>query len=173
MSGKQRKYLVVTLLAALLGVVILRQVVTLSHVTMVLSNAICPLLVSSHAIARNLTNDRGDLVYDSLSILSERKDPIAVGRAIQLLQSDDDYTWLNAAEYLGACGQQEAVPYLIKALRHTAWRSDYKTAQYLKNLTSQDFGTDFQKWESWWEQTHPDSHMNWESYLGYNPRLSK
>jgi hypothetical protein len=173
-GAQQRKYrYVVVLSVTLLGVLVLRQVAALSDITMVILDLSCPLLVSSHAIARNLASDRGDLVYDSLEILSHRRDPIAVGRAIQLLQSDDDYAWLNAAQYLGACGRQEAVPYLIKALRHTAWRSDSERAQYLKSLTSQDFGTDFQKWKSWWEQTHADSHMDWESHLGYSPRLGR
>jgi hypothetical protein len=171
-SAKQRKYLM-TISMVLLGVVVFRQVAALSDLTMVFSDHACPLLVSSRAVARNLTSDRGDIVYDSLEILSHRSDPIAVDRADQLLHSEDDYTWLNAAEYLGACGRQEAIPYLIKALRHTAWHSDPETVQFLKSLTSQDFGTDFQKWKSWWVQSHPDSRMDWDSHLGYSPRLSK
>ena len=170
--AKQRKLWII-LPVVILGVLVLRQVAALTGFTMGLCDHISPLLVSSHAIARNLSTDRGDLVYDSLYILSQRKDPIAVDRAIQLLQSDDDYTWLNATDYLGACGRQEAVPYLIKALRHTAWRSDSERVRHLQKLTSQDFGADFQKWKAWWEQNHPDPHIDWESHLGFSPRLKK
>ena len=136
-------------------------------------NFFCPWLVSSHAIARNLDNERGDLVYDSLSILRDRKDPIAVNRALELLKSDDDYTWLNAATYLGACGRQEAVPYLIKALRHTASKAYQEEADELQSLTGQDFGADFKKWKAWWEQAYPDSNFDWQSHLGFNPQLNR
>lgn len=79
--------------------------------------------------------------------------------------------WLNAAIYLGACNRQEALPYLIKALRHTAWRSDQTTARYLSNLTKLDFGTDFDKWQRWRITAHPRVKFDWESSLGHMPRL--
>jgi hypothetical protein len=133
---------------------------------MVFFNRFFPFFPSSRALARNAENGSGDIVYDSLRILTQRKDPILVYRAIEMLQSNDDYKWLDAAIYLGACGRQEAVPYLIKALRHKALRSYDQEAGYLTALTSQDNGTDFEKWKSWWEKTHPDSQMDWDSNLG-------
>ena len=134
--------------------------------TMVFFNRLFPFFPSSRALARNAENGGGDIVYDSLKILTQRKDPIAVYRAIEMLQSNDDYKWLNAAIYLGACGRQEAVPYLIKALRHTASHYYDQEAGYLAALTAQNYGTDFEKWKSWWEKTHPDSQMDWNSNLG-------
>jgi len=132
---------------------------------------ISPKLVSSPSVAENVMKGSGDIVYDSLGILADRRDPIVVDRAIDLLNSDDDYMWLNAAQYLGACGRQEAVPYLIKALRHTAWRSDAKRVQLLRELTNEDFGTDFSRWQSWWVMRHPDNGMDWASNLGHAPRI--
>jgi hypothetical protein len=131
-----------------------------------------PGLISSSNYARNLDSKDPDLVRESLAHLTDRRDPIAVTRAVGLLQSTDDYIWLNAAHYVGVCGRQEAVPYLIKALRHTAWRADNATAQYLRQLTGQDFGTDFPRWQQWWLGLHPDSAMDWASHLGFSPRLA-
>src|SRR5687768_2603344 len=75
--------------------------------------------------------------------LTRKADPVAVPRALELLESPDESIWLNAAHYLGACKRSESVPYLIKALRHTSRRSDETTATYLKAVTGQDFGSDF------------------------------
>jgi hypothetical protein len=154
-------------LAALVGgFFLVRQLTAMTEITAGLADNFCPLLLSSDALARNVSGDQGDLLYDSLSILARRKDPVAVDRALPLLKSDDDYAWLNAALYLGACNRKEAVPYLIKALRHTAWRSKPEEIAYLHNLTGQDFGDDFPKWKAWWEQTHPEFPMDWRSHLG-------
>ena len=133
---------------------------------MLFCNRLFPSYPSSRALTRNVEDGSGEIVYDSLNILTQRKDPMAVYFEIDMLQSDDDYEWLNAAIYLGACGRKEAVPYLIKALRHTALRSHDQEAGYLTALTSQNFGTDFGKWKTWWETTHPDSKMDWDSNLG-------
>jgi HEAT repeat protein len=133
---------------------------------MVFCNRLLPSFPSSRALTRNVEDGSGAIVYDSLEILTQRKDPMAVYFEIGMLQSHDDYEWLNAAIYLGACGRQEAVPYLIKALRHTALRSYDQEAGYLRALTSQNYGTDFEKWKSWWEKTNPDSQMDWNSNLG-------
>jgi len=132
-----------------------------------------PGVIPASSYARNLDSNDPDIVRESLAHLADRKDPVAVGRAVELLQSTNDYIWLNAAHYVGACGRREAVPYLIKALRHTAWRSDQETAQYLRILTDQDFGTDFTRWQQWWLGQHPDSAINWTSHLGFSPRVAK
>jgi hypothetical protein len=132
-----------------------------------------PGVIPASSYARNLRSDDTDLVRESLGHLAGRKNPIAVPRAIELLQSPDDYIWLNAAHYVGVCKRQEAVPYLIKALRHTAWRSDSETVQCLRDLTGADFGTDFTLWQQWWLASHPNDSFDWESHLGHAPRLAK
>jgi hypothetical protein len=133
---------------------------------MLFCNRLFPFYPSSRALTRNVESGSGDIVFDSLDILTQRKDPMAAYLEVDMLQSDNDYEWLKAAIYLGACGRQEAVPYLIKALRHAALRSHDQEAGYLTALTGQNFGTDFEKWKSWWEKTHPDSQMDWGSHLG-------
>jgi hypothetical protein len=130
-----------------------------------------PGIIPASSYAHNLDSDDPDLVRESLAHLRDRKDPIAIKRAVELLQSTDDYIWLNAAEYVGVCGRQEAVPYLIKALRHTAWRADNETAQTLLALTGQPFGTNFSQWHEWWLGQHPNSEIDWTSHLGFSPRL--
>jgi hypothetical protein len=115
-----------------------------------------PGLMRSEAIAANLDKG-GSIAYSSLGILEERKWPGAQAKAKTFLKSDDSYLWLNSAFYLAALGDKDAVPYLIKGLRHPAWRSYPKAAAYLKALTGQDYGTDFNQWKSWWQETYPDS----------------
>src|SRR5215813_12437075 len=94
-------------------------------------NYLLPGLVPSSRLATNLECNDPELVYTSLSILALRADPVATHRAEELLSSKDPYVWLNAARYLAACGQQEAVPYLIKSLRHKAWKSYPESATNL------------------------------------------
>ena len=169
MDKDQLAKILASLLAGILLVVAAASVVESNDMPMVFCNHLFPFYPSSRALVRNVESGRGNIVHDSLDILTQRKDPIAVFHAIDMLDTKDDYTWLNAAIYLGACGRQEAVPYLIKALQHRASGSDDEEAGYLTALTSQNFGTDFAKWKSWWEKTHPDSQMDWNSNLGQSP----
>ena len=110
-------------------------------------------------------------VVHGLEHLTERADPAGIPRARQLLKSTHNEIWLNAALYLGVCKQQEAAPYLIKALRHTDSYVDKKTVLYLKNITGEEFGTDFSKWQQWWLSDHPGFVFDWESCLGSRPRI--
>jgi hypothetical protein len=130
-----------------------------------------PGLVPASSYVNNLKSDDPDLVRESLGFLARRKDPSGISNALPLLQSKDDYIWLNAALYTGACGRQEAVPYLIKALRHTAWRADPDTLAALTALTGQNLGNDFSKWHAWWVSQNPNQPFDWTSHLGYAPRV--
>jgi hypothetical protein len=132
-----------------------------------------PGVIPARTYAANLTSSNPDLVRESLAHLTARADSVGVPRAIELLQSPDDYIWLNAAHYLGACQRQEAVPYLIKALRHTAWRSDERTVRHLRALTGQDFGSSFEQWRAWWTEHHSGQVLDWDSSLGHAPRLAE
>jgi hypothetical protein len=138
-----------------------------------LVETVWPGAVPARAYAANLRSSNPDLVRESLAHLTDRADPVAVPRAIELLQSPDDYIWLNAAHYLGACQRQEALPYLIKALRHTAWRSDEATVRRLRALTGQDFGASFGRWQAWWTEQHAGQAIDWTSSLGHSPRLAE
>jgi len=161
--------LLALLLVALIGLV---WIVPRSMFLTAVVEHMCPGLIPASSYARNLDSGNADLTRESLSYLADRKNPIAIPRAIELLESTDDYIWLNAAHYVGACGRAEATPYLIKALRHTAWRADPETVQYLRSLTGQDFGADFPRWQSWWLERHPDASIDWTSHLGFSPRVS-
>lgn len=112
------------------------------------------------------------VIRECLWELHARKDMRGISRAIELLEHPDDYVWLNAALYLGAMGRSESVPYLIKALRHTAARSDIDTIRYLRALTKQDMA-DFEQWRQWWTATHPDFRIQWETHLGERPRFTE
>lgn len=159
-------------LIALVAVVIGRTV-PLSVSLAAFVEHLLPSVIPAGSYARNLDSPDPDLVRESLAHLASRKDPIAVPQALPLLKSTDDYIWLNAAHYLGVCGQQEAVPYLIKALRHTAWRADAERVKSLQALTGQSFGSDFAQWQQWWLQQHPEAAPDWSSDLGHKPRIAQ
>lgn len=169
----KRVVIISLVLVAIFGVVIpVSYLVPRNMFVMGLVEHMAPGLIPAGSLARNLESGDSDLIRESLAHLTDRRNSIAVTRAVQLLQSADDYIWLNAAHYVGSCGRQEAVPYLIKALRHTAWRADNETAGYLRSLTGQDFGIDFARWRTWWLGQHPDNELDWTSHLGFSPRLS-
>lgn len=118
--------------------------------------------VSSDTIVTNLSSEDRDLVMSSLHILSEREDPSGREKAYKLLQSEDNYIWFNACQYLAELGDTNSVPYLIKGLDHPAWRSHNQVADYLKTLTGKSFGKDQEKWVQWWENKCPESRFSFE-----------
>jgi len=127
-SSFERRLLISLVVAGVLAATAVLLVIPRNTFLTGLAERSFPGLISGRSLVRNLESNDQDLVRESLYLLTRRKDPVGVPQALKLLKSDDDYIWLNAALYTGACGQQEAVPYLIKALRHTAWRADPKTA---------------------------------------------
>lgn len=132
-----------------------------------------PGIISSRSFLRAVMNPERDDAYSAYNILGNRKSVIARDIAIVHLKSDDDYLWLNAALYLGHIEEPASIPYLIKALRHTAWRSDEEKRDLLKKLTGEDHGTDFIRWHSWWMEHHEGSTIDWESNLGFRPRIKE
>lgn len=121
---------------------------------------------------RSIAADPSDHGYSGYEILSKRGSDAAIAEALRDLDSTDAYVWINAAAYLGGWGRQEAVPYLIKGLRHTAWRSDAERVKMLQQLTKQTIGNDFDRWRSWYEAEPDAKKIDWNSYLGHAPRLS-
>ncbi|RLC66146.1 MAG: hypothetical protein DRI48_05340, partial [Chloroflexi bacterium] len=111
---------------------------------------------NSEDLVLHLSSADPDIVMTALSVLKDRQDPAGKDKARELLNNDNEYIWLNAALYLGAVGDEQAAPYLIKALTHAAWRVHEEAADYLRTLTGQDFGADYAAWAEWWqEQGHP------------------
>ena len=111
------------------------------------------------------SSDRGD-VFNGYHHLTKRANPAGVNKAIKHLNSDDEYIWLNATLYLGACGEEISVPYLIKALRHPAWRAREEIVEYLKKITGEDFEYDYNRWKSWWDTQNSSVDIDWVSNLG-------
>jgi hypothetical protein len=142
-----------------------------SEFLMSMAEFMAPGLIPTSRLRENLKSSNKDLVVETLAVLTERKDPAALDLAIPLLTRPDDYVWLNAAHYAGSCDRQEAVPYLIKALRHTAFRSDNERVALLQKMTGQDYGNDFGRWQAWWLKEHPDFVLDWDSSLGFAPRI--
>lgn len=168
----KRSHYILILGALLFGAFVLRVALRSSLLPSVIESW-HPGRIPASSYARLLDSSDPDEIMHGFYHLTKRADPIAVARGIDLLSHEDDYIWLNAALYLGACKRQEAVPYLIKALRHTAWRSDSEKAQYLRTITGADFGADFGRWQQWWLVRHPDSAIDWNSHLGHAPRIAK
>jgi len=131
-----------------------------------------PGIVSPESYKRAVMHPERDDAYSAYDILGQRHSEVAHQIALQQLNSSDPYLWLNAAEYLGEIGDAKSVPWLIKALRHTAWRGDDKTKASLVMLTGTDC-RNFNGWQDWWLSSHPNSHFDWDSYLGFRPRASK
>ena len=127
---------------------------------------------STKSLVAKLNSSNSETVGSGYYYLTERVNPVAIDKAKEHLSSEDDYIWLNAALYLGACGSESSVPFLIKALRHTAWRSDENTVAYLQAITGQDFEADFGAWKSWWDASGREVHIDWTSKLGHNPRTT-
>jgi hypothetical protein len=119
-------------------------------------------LMPSDSIVRNLEADTGSLVSGSLDVLAERKYAGAQTRGRELLRSRDEYVWFSAALYLGKLGDSAAVPYLIKGLRHPAWRAHAQVVVELQALTGQAIGNDFEAWRQWWVAQHPGESFNFE-----------
>jgi len=132
-----------------------------------------PGIVSSESYKRAVMDPASNDAYSAYDTLGQRRSKVALDVAQKQLNSADDYLWMNAAHYLGCIGNSASIPYLIKALRHAAWRADGERRRLLVKLTGEDFGTDFTKWQQWWLLQHPNFQMDWESHLGFQPRLQK
>jgi len=117
---------------------------------------------SGEELAKDLYSSNGDTVRSALYRLENRKDPAGRNAACKLLESDDDYIWFNAGLYLASIGDEKSIPYLIKGLKHPAWRSHAQVASYLQQLTGQKHARDQKKWIAWWKATHPGTTFSFE-----------
>ena len=131
-----------------------------------------PGLISTKSWVRCLEEDPASHGYSVYGYLEKRRTDAAVKHALGHLNSDDAYLWLNAATYLGSRNRKEAIPYLIKSLRHTAWRSVEDRADQLRHLTERSFGNNFDYWKEWYLSTSPEVIPDWDSSLGPSPRIN-
>ncbi|MEO0452709.1 MAG: hypothetical protein AAFY98_01060, partial [Verrucomicrobiota bacterium] len=130
-----------------------------------------PRLISTNSWIRSLEADPTGHGYSIYGFLQKRETDAAIEHALEHIHSDDDYLWLNAATYLGSRGKREAIPYLIKSLRHTASYSIQERIIILERLSGQRFGADFFAWKTWYLSTNPNQIPDWESALGHRPSV--
>ena len=159
----------IVVMAVVLGLLMLRQKSVLPP--SVMGEMIVPYLISDEAWRASIAADPTAHGYSGYGILQDRGSDAAIVEGLRDLNSDDAYVWMNASLYLGSRGRSEAVPYLIKALRHTAWRSDGERVELLEKLTNQSFVNDFDLWREWYESQSQVIEMDWTSSLGGSPRL--
>jgi hypothetical protein len=150
---KKRLRIVVAVILCVAGSLGIYRLVTSTSIGVALTGDVVP----SSTLIDNLSSDDPDLVMTSLNVLQNRADPSGQKQARKLLSSSNDYIWFNAALYLGAINDQQAVPYLIKGLKHPAYRSYPDVVRELQAITSQTFGMDQAKWIEWWGQQNPRS----------------
>ncbi len=122
---------------AVIGLVIIRQKSVLPPT--VLGEHFAPQLISDEAWRQSISEDPTADGYSGYGILQDRRSDVAIQEGLRDLRSEDAYVWMNAASYLGSRGRKEAIPYLIKGLRHTAWRSDDERVELLEQLTGETF----------------------------------
>ncbi len=162
-SRKKRERIINTCVCVLLGAVVWSAInrIPENATLLPIAEAVAPGLVSASKLIDNLKSSDTDLLQETLSILTIREEPVALDHAIPLLQHADRFVWVPAALYVGSFNKVEAVPYLIKALRHGWKRSHEKCVAHLQSITGQAFENDFDQWKSWWENNHPDLEFDW------------
>jgi vesicle coat complex subunit len=107
--------------------------------------AVMPLI---HAL-----NDEEEFVQTHIvQSLGELKDPKAVLPLIALLTAEREVIRTHAARALGEIRDPKAIGALITALNDEVC-CDH-AAEALKKITDQDFGTDYDRWNSWWSSTN-------------------
>lgn len=125
--------------------------------------------VSSKQLVENLESGDPRLLSESLVALKVRRASEGLSKAVELLASQDDYVWVNAAHYLGSNNREESIPYLIKALRHSSHQGDSERLNFLKRITGENF-SDFKSWQSWYINRYGEWQGDWNTYLGPVPR---
>jgi hypothetical protein len=163
LSPNTRKTLIIA--GVLLFIIVsIREFAARSDSTMVFLGISVPPLISDASIARNLNTTDPNLLIDSIGLLAHRDNPAATAKARELMTGNT--LWIHGALYLGHFQDPSAIPYLIKGLhRNAASKLHPLIAQELENVTGQHYGQNFQNWRDWWQQSHPDSHFDFESNL--------
>ncbi|MCG8599824.1 MAG: hypothetical protein MI807_06760 [Verrucomicrobiales bacterium] len=156
---------------AIFAVVIVRQKGVLPP--SVIGEHVAPQFITDEAWRESIAEDPTAHGYSGYGILRDRRSDVAIQEGLRDIESEDGYVWMNAASYLGSRGRKEAIPYLIKALRHTAWRSDDERVEQLRQLTGETFGNSFEDWFNWYVAQPNQIQLDWESSLGHSPRLPK
>lgn len=136
-----------------------------------MNSVFCLEFRSIDALGKKLYSSDPEILRESLALLQYKGASNEINRAIELLENGDDYVWLAAAHYLGKNGVTNSVPYLIKSLRHTAYRADVDALKYLKEMTGVNDEDNFYSWYIWWSENNNTKGIDWNSRLGSSPRV--
>jgi len=107
---------------------------------------------------RDFTNMEREAALKLLFDLGQKRDPRAREGARKLLDNDDKELWIAATEYLALIGDEDVLPYMMKAMddhEHPRWC--FRLAAAFLSLTGRDFGSD--AWLEEWRKRHPDMDM--------------
>ena len=129
-----------------------------------------PKLVSDASWIRELEDDPTSHGYGIYGFLEGSNSERVRELALQHVKSSDPYLWLNAATFLASINHDEAVPYLIKSLQHTAHRPAAERAASLRRITGQPFGDDFGAWCDWYMTQGAEVAPDWTTSLGHSPK---
>ena len=135
--------------------------------------AIPGFVVSDNSYIRAAEDCDWSLASDAYYVLEQRGRAGAENAALRDIHSDHHILWQYAAVYMASQGDERAIPYLIKLIRHTNQYSLDRRIEYLRNLSGQDFGESFTAWRDWYESQSDSINMDWESNLGYNPKVQR
>jgi HEAT repeat protein len=118
-------------------------VFALSHINDILS---VPFLIE------NAKDPNPDVRAAIMLALGELRDGRAVPTLFTGLSDNDEVTRANAAYALGAYYSPAVIDVLIKQLADTSPRVQEAVAGSLSSLTGMNYGTDQNKWQSWWSE---------------------
>lgn len=131
-------------------------------------------VLSSQWIADNLSSGDPGLLMNALIVLEGRRDDAGKEQAENLLAHEDNRVCYYATLYLASVGYEDAVPWLIRALRHPYSETNPMAREFLREATDRDFGSKQAPWIDWWQREHPDRsfQFSYASLDGDTARLS-
>ena len=88
--------------------------------------------------------------WEAAYSLGKIKDPRSIKALIVSLKDKNQTVISHAADALGKMKENSAVEPLIHLLKYKELR--YHAISALKNITSQDYGLDIDKWLKWWKE---------------------
>jgi len=103
---------------------------------------------------RDFTNMDREAVLKLLFDLGQKRDPRAREGARKLLDNEDKELWIAATEYLALIGDEDVLPYMMKAMDEHEHHPCFRLAEAFLSLTGRDFGSD--AWLEDWRKRHPD-----------------
>jgi len=109
-----------------------------------------PTMLSADVLTAALRDKRKEVRVAACEAWAQRKGPAAVAHLSRALAKDDNPDVRHAATRgLGTLGDPAAVAPLAAALEDRDPALQYLAAESLKEVSGQDFGSDFRAWQQW------------------------